>query len=47
MERLENDKYYRYCTYIYIPFQLVSLVLACYLWSATDLPGSESTGDLG
>ncbi|MFZ2173593.1 MAG: alkane 1-monooxygenase [Rhodococcus sp. (in: high G+C Gram-positive bacteria)] len=34
MERLENDKYYRYCTYIYIPFQLASLVFACYLWSA-------------
>ncbi len=27
MERLENDKYYRYCTYIYIPFQLLSVVL--------------------
>ncbi|TSD99984.1 alkane 1-monooxygenase [Skermania sp. ID1734] len=34
MEQLENDKYYRYCTYIYIPFQLASLVFACYLWSA-------------
>ena len=26
MERLENDKYYRYCTYIFIPFQYVSVV---------------------
>ena len=26
MERLENDKYYRYCTYIYIPFQYLSVV---------------------
>ncbi|MFF0816533.1 alkane 1-monooxygenase [Rhodococcus sp. NPDC003318] len=37
MERLENDRYYRYCTYAYIPFQLASLVFACYLWSADDL----------
>ncbi len=27
MERLENDKYYRYCTYIYIPFQYASVDL--------------------
>lgn len=47
MERLENDKYYRYCTYIYIPFQLVSLVLACYLWSATDLSWLGIDGGLG
>jgi len=37
MEYLENDKYYRYCTYGVIPLQLASLVLACYLWSAHDL----------
>ncbi len=37
MERLENDKYYRYCTYAFIPLQMVSLVLACYLWSADNL----------
>ncbi|AVM01919.1 alkane 1-monooxygenase [Gordonia iterans] len=37
MEQLENDKYYRYCTYAYIPFQVVSLVYACYLWTADDL----------
>lgn len=37
MEQLENDKYYRYCTYIYIPFQIASLVFACYLWTADDL----------
>ncbi|SDD88933.1 alkane 1-monooxygenase [Rhodococcus tukisamuensis] len=37
MERLENDKYYRYCTYVYIPFQLASLAFACYLWTADNL----------
>ena len=37
MERLENDKYYRYCIYAYIPFQYASLVLACYLLTASNL----------
>ena len=37
MERLENDKYYRYCTYIYIPFQYLSVVLGAYLFTASDL----------
>ena len=47
MERLENDRYYRYCTYAYIPFQLVSLVFAAYLWSATDLSWLGIDGGLG
>jgi alkane 1-monooxygenase len=37
MERLENDKYYRYCTYIYIPFQYLSVVTGAYLFTASDL----------
>ncbi|MGC2656111.1 MAG: alkane 1-monooxygenase [Mycobacterium sp.] len=37
MERLENDRYYRYCTYIYIPFQYVSVVVGAYLFTASDL----------
>ncbi len=37
MERLENDKYYRYCTYAFIPFQYASIITAAYLFTATDL----------
>jgi alkane 1-monooxygenase len=37
MERLENDRYYRYCTYIYIPFQYASVVFGAYLFTAADL----------
>ncbi|MCV7060055.1 alkane 1-monooxygenase [Mycolicibacterium vaccae] len=37
MERLENDKYYRYCTYIYIPFQYASVIFGAYLFTAADL----------
>lgn len=37
MEQLENDKYYRYCTYIFIPFQYLSVVFGAYLFTASNL----------
>jgi alkane 1-monooxygenase len=37
MERLKNDKYYRYCTYAYIPFQYVSVIVGAFLFTASDL----------
>jgi alkane 1-monooxygenase len=37
MEQLENDKYYRYCTFIFIPFQYLSVVLGAYLFTASDI----------
>ena len=37
MEKLENDKYYRYCTYAYIPFQYASVIFGAYLFTAKDL----------
>ncbi|MFW0149737.1 alkane 1-monooxygenase [Mycobacterium sp. smrl_JER01] len=37
MERLENDKYYRYCTYAYIPFQYASVIFGAYLFTASNL----------
>src|SRR5690606_12879498 len=46
-EQLENDRFYRYCTYLYLPFQFASLVFACYLWSAEDLSWLRIDGGLG
>ncbi|WP_229683975.1 alkane 1-monooxygenase [Nocardia camponoti] len=37
MEYLENDKYYRYLTYLYLPFQYASLIFACYIIAAPNL----------
>jgi alkane 1-monooxygenase len=37
VDRLENDKYYRYCTYLYIPFQYASVIMGAYLFTASDL----------
>jgi len=37
MDWLENDKYYRYCTYAFIPFQYLSMLLGAYLFTASNL----------
>jgi alkane 1-monooxygenase len=47
MERLENDRYYRFCTYVYIPFQYLSVVLGAYLFTASDLSWLGYSGPLG
>ena len=48
---LEQDRYYRWCTYLFIPIQYAGLVFACYLWSSGDLnvareprPGGDDGG---
>ena len=40
---LEQDRYYRWCTYLFIPVQYVGLVFACYLWSSGDLSTFEAS----
>jgi alkane 1-monooxygenase len=41
---LEQDRYYRWCTYVFIPVQYAGLVFACWLWSSGDLSVLESIG---
>jgi alkane 1-monooxygenase len=41
---LEQDRYYRWCTYLYIPIQYAGLVFACWLWSSGDLSTVDSVG---
>ena len=41
---LEQDRYYRWCTYLFIPIQYGGLVFACWLWSSGDLNTIESIG---
>jgi alkane 1-monooxygenase len=47
MERLESDKYYRYCTYSFIPFQYLTVILGAYLFTASDLGWLGFDGSLG
>ena len=46
MKWLEDDKYYRYCTYAFIPFQYLSLVLGAYLFTASNLSWLGFEGSL-
>ncbi len=41
---LEQDKYYRWCTYLFLPLQFSSLVFACAEWSSGGLSILESLG---
>lgn len=46
MEWLENDKYYRYCTYLFIPFQYLSVLVGAYLFTASNLSWLGYEGSL-
>jgi len=41
---LEQDRYYRWCTYLYIPIQYAGLVFACWLWTSGKLSTIEDIG---
>jgi alkane 1-monooxygenase len=41
---LEQDRYYRWCTYVFIPIQYAGLVFACWLWADGGLSVAESIG---
>jgi alkane 1-monooxygenase len=41
---LEQDRYYRWCTYAFVPIQYAGLVFACWLWSSGDLSTAASIG---
>ena len=41
---LEQDRYYRWCTYLFLPLQFASLIFACAMWGSGDLSLLESLG---
>lgn len=41
---LEQDRYYRWCTYLFIPIQYAGLVFACWLWAHGDLTTVDKIG---
>lgn len=41
---LEQDRYYRWCTYVFIPIQYAGLVFACWIWSSGELSTLENIG---
>ncbi|MGY1899705.1 alkane 1-monooxygenase [Nocardia gipuzkoensis] len=43
-ERLSNDRYYRWCTYLMLPVQLIGLVIASYMWAGDELSTVDKLG---
>jgi alkane 1-monooxygenase len=41
---LEQDRYYRWCTYVFIPIQYAGLAFACWLWSRGGLSTFDGIG---
>ena len=41
---LEQDKYYRWCTFAFLPLQYAGLIFSCALWASGDLGFAESFG---
>ncbi|WP_306768857.1 alkane 1-monooxygenase [Mycobacterium hubeiense] len=44
VERLSRDRYYRWCTYLYLPVNLAGLIVACYLWTQPALSLMDKVG---
>jgi alkane 1-monooxygenase len=41
---LEQDRYYRWCTYAFLPLQYAGLIFACWMWSHGGLSTLDSIG---
>ena len=41
---LEQDRYYRWCTYVFIPVQYAGLLFACWMWAHGGLSAVEKIG---
>ena len=41
---LEQDRYYRWCTYAFLPLQYAGLMFACALWAGGELSVLEKLG---
>ncbi len=44
IKTLEEDRYYRWITYLYLPLQYVALVWSCWLWAGDSLTVSAKIG---
>ncbi|MGW4767443.1 alkane 1-monooxygenase [Nocardia sp. NPDC004278] len=43
-EALSNDRFYRWCTYLFLPLQFIGLLIAGFLWSRDALSISDKLG---
>nr|WP_308426524.1 alkane 1-monooxygenase [Nocardia camponoti] len=41
---LSADRYYRWCTYLFLPIQFLSLGIACFMWAGSELTFIDKLG---
>ncbi|MGY0501232.1 alkane 1-monooxygenase [Nocardia sp. FBN12] len=41
---LSADRYYRWCTYLFLPIQMISLGVACFMWTSPELALVDKLG---
>ncbi|GAC69618.1 alkane 1-monooxygenase [Gordonia soli] len=44
MAALEDDRFYRWCVYLYLPMQYAGLVFACWVWTTASMGTAERLG---
>lgn len=44
IESMEQDRYYRWCTYLFLPVQFVTLLVACWMWAFGGLTVVDKVG---
>ncbi|MET9027913.1 alkane 1-monooxygenase [Nocardia sp. NPDC004168] len=43
-EALSNDRYYRWCTFLFLPMQFIGLLIAGYMWASHELSLADKLG---
>ncbi|MFY2788207.1 alkane 1-monooxygenase [Rhodococcus sp. KRD162] len=43
-EKLQNDRYYRWCTYLFLPIQFIGLIVSCWMWAYGELGVVDKIG---
>ncbi len=43
-DKLQNDRYYRWCTYLFLPIQFIGLIVACWMWAYGGLSVVDKIG---
>lgn len=44
LDEMQNDRFYRWCTYLFLPVQFVALLVACWMWAYGGLAVIDKIG---
>ncbi len=44
LEQMQDDRFYRWCTYLFLPVQFIALLVACWMWAFGTLTVVDKVG---